>query len=285
MTGRAEQITQPVAQHGEGPVWDAERQALKSVDLERGDLVELDASGGVHRTHVADVLTAMRPRRGGGWVLAVERGFRLVGDDLAADGVEIPAFTDRRLRMNDGGCDPQGRFYCGTMAYDERTGAASLHRLDPDGSVSTVLTGVTISNGLQWSADGTTAFYNDTPTKRVTRFDFDADAGELHAGRPFALIGEDDGAPDGMAIDAEDGVWTACWGGWAVRRFDADGALSEVVELPVPNPTACAFGGADGTTLYITTSRKHGGDREAASGALFAVETGVRGGTVHAFAG
>lgn len=282
---RAERVTAVVSDHGEGPVWDARTGALVFVDLAAGDLLRLSASGSVARTHVDRVLAALRPRAAGGWVAAVERGFRLLDEDLAPVGEQVVAFEDPAIRMNDGGCDPQGRFYCGSMAYDERPGAGSLHRIDADRSVRSVLDGVTISNGIQWSADGGTVYYNDSPTGRIDRYDFDPATGTLHDRRTFARLGDDDGAPDGMAIDAEGGVWVACWGGSAVRRFTPEGAPDQVVEVPVPNPTACAFGGEDGRTLFITSSRQGGGDAVAESGSVFAVETGVRGGAVHAYAG
>ena len=84
--------------------------------------------------------------------------------------------------MNEGGCDPDGRFYCGSMAYDKRPGAGALYRLDPDGSVQVVLEDVTVSNGLDWSPDGSLAYYNDTDTHRIDVFDYDVDAGPEPAG-------------------------------------------------------------------------------------------------------
>ena len=156
--------------------------------------------------------------------------------------------------MNDGGCDPQGRFYCGTMAYAETPGAGTLYRLDPDGGVSVTLRDVTISNGLQWNRAGDTVFYADTPTGRVDRFDFDPASGAFTDRRTFTEI-SGGGYPDGMAIDEEDGIWVALWGGSAVHRYDRAGRLDLVVDLPVSNVTACAFGGPELRTLYITTSR------------------------------
>jgi sugar lactone lactonase YvrE len=102
--------------------------------------------------------------------------------------------------MNDGGCDPQGRFYCGTMAYAETPGAGTLYRLDPDGTVHVTLREVTISNGLQWNRAGNTVFYADTPTGRVDSFDFDAESGVFTNRRTFTEI-SGGGFPDGMAID------------------------------------------------------------------------------------
>jgi sugar lactone lactonase YvrE len=194
-------------------------------------------------------------------------------------------FVDPLIRMNDGACDPQGRFYCGTMAYAETPGAGSLYRLDPDGSVQVTLRHVTISNGLQWNQVGDTVFYADTPTGRVDSFDFEPASGAFTNRRTFAEI-SGGGYPDGMAIDEEDGIWVALWGGSAVHRYDKAGRLDLVVDLPVSNVTACAFGGPDLRTLFITTSRQ-GLDPadQPDAGAVFRYEAGVRGAQQHAFAG
>ena len=127
------------------------------------------------------------------------------------------------IRMNDGGCDPQGRFWCGTMAYDVRDGAGSLYRVEADGSFATALAGVTISNGLGWSPDGATAFYVDSMAHGIDRFAFDGDGGELGERRRFAEVDASLGLPDGLAVDAEGGVWVALWDGGAVRRYAPDG--------------------------------------------------------------
>ena len=120
----------------------------------------------------------MRPRAGGGLVVATETGVVLLDEDdaptLLCEIVDEPG-----IRMNDGGCDPQGRFWCGTMAYDARAGAGTLYRVEPDGSFATALAGVTISNGLGWSPDGATAFYVDSTAQRIDTFAFDGASGEL----------------------------------------------------------------------------------------------------------
>jgi sugar lactone lactonase YvrE len=187
------------------------------------------------------------------------------------------AWTDPAIRMNEGGCDPDGRFYIGTMAYDQTPGAGSLYMAGPGGALSVVEPGATISNGFDFSPDGGLAYYADTTTGRVDVFDYDRAHG-LTGRRPFAVIDAADGGPDGLTVDAEGGVWVAVWGGGAVRRYSPEGRLDAVVRMPVSKVTAVAFGGDDLDRLFITTST-HGVDRAAEpdAGALFTADPGVRG--------
>jgi len=270
-----DQVTDPLAQHGEGPVWFAGWPGLRWVDMLAGDVLELDGSGTVTRRHVGTVAAALRPRADGGAVLALERGFALAGTSLADITLLGEIWSDPEIRMNDGGCDPDGRFYCGSMAYDGRPGAGGLYRLDTGGKVSTVLSGVTISNGLVWSPGGETAYYIDTPTQTIDAFDYDGDLGDR---RTVVRIPEDAGAPDGMTVDADGRLWVALWGGSAVRCYTPEGKLEDHVSLPVTQVTACAFGGTGLDELYITTSRQgvaEGSQPEA--GALFRYRPGATG--------
>jgi sugar lactone lactonase YvrE len=157
-----------------------------------------------------------------------------------------------------------------------------VYRLDPDLSVHTVIEGVTISNGLEWTPDGSRAYYVDTPTHRIDVFDYDRDAG-LTARRPFVETG---GNPDGLTVDADGGVWVAFFGGGAVHRYGPDGTLDEVVEVGARQVTACTLGGSDLSELFITTSRERlePGD-DPAAGSLFHADAGVRGRPVREFAG
>ena len=281
----AERFTVSCTFHGEGPFWDALNNRLLLVDMLAGSVLAVDPDAGVERRTLANVAAAVRARRSGGYVIATENRFLLLGQDFSEETVLPPVFVDPLIRMNDGGCDPQGRFYCGTMAYAETPRAGTLYRLDPDGSVHVTLRDVTISNGLQWNRVGDTVFYADTPTDRVDRFDFDPASGAFTGRRTFTDI-SGGGHPDGMAIDEEDGLWVALWGGSAVHRYDTAGRLDLVLDLPVSNVTACAFGGPDLRTLFITTSRQ-GLDPadQPDAGAVFRYEAGVRGAPQHAFAG
>jgi sugar lactone lactonase YvrE len=280
---RAEQLTGPVAFHAEGPVWAPAWGGLRWVDMLAGEVLSLEADGTVRRRHVGDVVAALRPRRGGGAVLALERGFALEDADGTRTSLD-PLWTDAGVRMNEGGCDPDGRFWCGSMAYDQRPGAAALYRLAPDGSTQRMLDGVTISNGLDWSPDGSLAYYADTATHRVDVFDYDRHSG-LTGRRPFVEI-PDDGNPDGLTVDADGGVWVALYGAGAVHRYGPDGALDAVVEVPTPRVTACTLGGPRLDELFVTTSREGlGPDDDPLAGSLFRVDAGVAGQPVREFAG
>ncbi|GAA1389767.1 SMP-30/gluconolactonase/LRE family protein [Pseudonocardia kongjuensis] len=286
----AEQVTGPVAEHGEGPVWHPSFAGVRWVDMLAGDILEL-AGGRVGRTRVGSVAAAFRPRRDGGLVLADERGFVLLDRDLRVQRRLGDLWDDPGIRMNEGGCDPSGAFWCGSMAYDTRPGAGTLYRLGPDLDVEPALTGVTISNGLAFTPDGRRAFYVDTPTGRVDVFDVDPAAGAagLHDRRPAAVVDPAAGLPDGLAVDSTGALWVALWGGSAVHRYTPDGVLDTVVRLPVSRVTACTFGDPDLGTLFVTTSRQALTADELAAqpaaGALFAVRPGTTGTPVAEFSG
>jgi sugar lactone lactonase YvrE len=157
--------------------------------------------------------------------------------------------------MNDGACDPQGRFWAGTMAYDESPGAGTLYRLELDGHCSTMLTGVTISNGIGWSPDGATMYFSDSGAGSVDAFDFDGLTGAISARRTLVHIDQPGIAPDGLTVDEQGDIWVALWGGWAVHRYAPDGSLRATIDIPAAQATSCAFGGGDRSTLFVTSAR------------------------------
>jgi sugar lactone lactonase YvrE len=275
----------PIAHHGEGPVWDDRANCLYWVDMLAGDVLQWDGAAAPTRRHVGTIAAALRPRRGGGVVVAVERGFLLIDEGWTVQRRLPEAFSDPAIRMNDGGCDPQGRFYCGSMAYDATPNAASLYRLDPDLSTHPVLTGVTVSNGLCWDSDGATAFYVDSATQRIDAFHFSGDTGEFSERRTVVTIDPALGSPDGLTVDAEGNLWVALWDGSAVHAYSGHGELLDVVHVPTRRPSACTFGGADLTTLFITTSALGRDGIDQLAGSVFAAIPGVAGTPVLRFAG
>ena len=273
-------IGDPAAFHAEGGYWDARRGALLYVDMLQGDILTHDNRGDT-RTRVGDVVALVRRRSGGGYVAATERGFALLDDQFSVER-DIPVFDDTSIRMNEGACDAAGRLYCGSMAYDYTRGAGTLYRLDPDLSVHVVLERVTIPNGLVWTAGGTIALHAETADDRIYAYEFDAATGTFGERSVFVDLSDAPGSPDGIALDAEGGVWAAMFGGGAVRRFDASGRMTDLVPLDVTNPTSCAIGGRNGTTLFVTTSRQDAPD-EARAGQVYSIDVGVHAAEVYPF--
>lgn len=275
-----------VAEHGEGVVWDDVRGELLWVDVAAGRLHRArPGSPDVHYLGAIAVgcpLGAVAPARDGGWVVAAGSGFARLARDGTLDWISRPEAERPELRMNDGACDPHGRFWAGSMAFDALPGAGTLYRLDPDGTTTVMVAGTTVSNGLGWSRDGQTLWFADSGQGTVDTFAFEGTTGVLAARRAVITIDSRDGVPDGLTVDAEDHVWVAIWDGGEIRRYTRDGDLVARVTLPVSRPTSCCFGGTDLATLFISTARGAG---ESDAGRLFRADTGVRGVAQPSFAG
>jgi len=274
---------------GEGPRWDSAHQRLLWVDIMRGRVHAFTPSTGACRNvAVGQPVGALASCRDGSLVLAVAGGFARLDLDSQKFEMQAAVEADRpQNRMNDGACDGAGRFWAGTMALDEQPGAGALYRLDPDLTVHTMLTGVSISNGLDWSLDGRRMYYVDSPTRRIDVLDFDVATGSIANRRTFVEVPADAGVPDGLTVDAAGFVWLALWGGAALRRFAPDGTLERVVPLPVTHPTSCAFGGAALDELYVTSARRpltaEEKARQPQAGGVFRVRPGVVGRPAHLF--
>jgi sugar lactone lactonase YvrE len=275
---------------GESPVWDERTRTLLAVDILRGSIVRFDPDSST--TELVGTLNglvgAVALRREDGLVAAVDTSVVLLDAELRSTVVaETPDAAG--LRFNDGACDPQGRFWVGTMALDESPGRGTLYRYDERG-LAPMVSPVSISNGIDWSVDGTRMIYADSTSRRIDVFAFDPEDGSVSDRRTFVDLGAGDvSVPDGLAVDAEDHVWVALWDGWAVHRYTPDGALDRVVKLPVARPTSCAFGGGDLGDLYITSARTGlTPDALAAqpgAGGVFVLRPDVRGRPPNRFAG
>ena len=268
---------------GEGPLWDGARQCLWFVDIMRGQVHRYDpASGGDRVYEIGQPVGAVAGSTRNDLVCAVRDGFvRLdpeTGEVTAVASVEA---DNPRNRMNDGYVDARGRFWAGTLSIDREREQGALYRLDPDGTVTRHLTGVTTSNGIDWSGDSRRMYYIDTGWPRVDVFDFDLEHGAISNRRPFVAIDPAEGKPDGLVVDADDHVWVALWNGGALHRYAPDGTRVMTVFLPTPLTTKPAFGGPDLTDLYVTSAfiNMSADDRRASpgAGALFRLRPGARG--------
>ncbi|MFJ8049694.1 SMP-30/gluconolactonase/LRE family protein [Streptomyces luteogriseus] len=282
MTTPYEVAVRAEAELGEGPTWDAAAGRLLWIDILGSRLHTYDPATGrrtVRRTE--QHIGAVKPRAGGGLVLNLRDGIGLLDPDGGFRWLHHEPVPGRRA--NDAAVAPDGALWAGTMRYDEAPGGGTLSRVTGDGSLDVVLGDVAVSNGTGWSPDGRLMYYIDSPTRRVDVFDH-AD-GRITGRRTLAEIEESAGFPDGLTVDAEGCVWVALWQGSAVRRYTPDGELDRVIELPVPLVTACAFGGADLSDLYITTARVGLTEPPALAGSLFVVPGAGKGLAHPPFAG
>ncbi|MHA1189512.1 MAG: SMP-30/gluconolactonase/LRE family protein [Alphaproteobacteria bacterium] len=243
---------------GEGPVWVAREQALYWVDIPGKTLHRFDPAAGAHSTVTFDEpIACVAPRAGGGFVGALASGFvRLDAQGEFAGWLARPEAALPGNRFNDGGVDPRGRFYCGTMddsGKKPRQALGALYRLEADGTASAVVRNVAVSNSTCWSPDGGTMYFCDTGEDFIRAYDYDLETGAPGAMRVFAAKGSAPGRPDGSAVDAEGYVWNARVTGSCLARYAPDGSLDRIVELPVSFVTCPAFGGPDMKTLYFTS--------------------------------
>jgi sugar lactone lactonase YvrE len=270
------------AELGEGPTWDPAAGRLIWVDILSSRVHTYDPATGRRTVRTTEQhVGAAKPRAGGGLVLNLRDGVGLLDGDGAFRWLHRDPVPGRR--GNDAAVAPDGSLWAGTMRYDEAPGGGTLSRVTGDGSVEVVLDDVAVSNGTGWSPDGGLMYYVDSPTGRIDVFTY-AD-GRATGRRTLARIEDGAGSPDGLTVDADGCVWVALWDGGAIRRYTPAGTLDRVLELPVPRPTACAFGGAGLSDLYITTARTGLASPDPLAGSVLVVPAAGKGLAQPAFTG
>ncbi|MDQ3522439.1 MAG: SMP-30/gluconolactonase/LRE family protein [Gemmatimonadota bacterium] len=278
------------ARLGEGPTWNDTTQSLCWVDILNHRVHQFRPESGENRSYqVGDVVGCAVPTRGNSLLLALRHDLAML--DLASGEVRhlLAVEPDKpKNRLNDGKCDPRGRFWIGSMR-EEEAGHGSLYRYDPDGSLHVMETGLGISNGLGWSPDESTFYLTDSPAQTIYAYNFDAAAGSISNQRVFVDLSGEDFFPDGLTVDSEGCIWSAQWAGACVIRFAPSGRELLRVPVPVKQPTSCVFGGPGLKQLYITSASVGLSQQEIEeyffSGDLFCLSTGVAGLPTSRFAG
>lgn len=262
---------------GEGPLWHPTERCVYWVDIPQGRIFRYDPASGKHsQIFEGPQVGGFTIQADGSLLLFMERGAvaSLRDGKLEYHIEQIDA--ERETRFNDVIADPAGRVFCGTMPAPARPG--SLYRLDTDGSIAQVLSGIGISNGMGFTPDAKRMYYTDSPTHNIYIFDYDVDTGELANQRVFVNTGESDGIPDGMTVDAAGYVWSARWDGSSLVRYSPTGEQERRIWFPARKVSSIAFGGADYTDMYITTA---GGQNKTAegpgAGCLYRLNLGIAG--------
>lgn len=268
---------------GECPVWLPGSRQLLFIDVTGRRLHRFDPqSGALISLPVEEDIGLVAPTRSGGYVAGLRSGVWLLDESgrkqrrLAGNPAD-----PRAVRFNDGGIDPRGRLFIGTIDETRRDGRAALYRLDAQG-LTELAGGLMTSNGVAFSPDGRTLYHADTPRFVIYRYDYDPATGECRDRRVFARLAPtaaDRGRPDGAAVDVKGCYWSALYEGGRLQRYDPRGNLLAEYPIPVRHPTMPAFGGPDLKTLFVTSARSEAGT----GGGLYALAVDTPGFSQPAF--
>ena len=269
---------------GEGAIWNYKTQELYWVDIEGKQLNIFNPSSKENKIlETKSRIGTVVPFTEKEALIALEDGVHKIN----LESGESTLFTDMKnelpgSRLNDGKCDPAGRFWVGSMHLEQITGKANLYTITSENKLEKKIDSVTISNGIVWTSDKKTMYYIDTPTSSIKAYDYDNKTGKIANEKVVVQIPESLGFPDGMTIDEENMLWVGMWNGNAVIRFNPKtGKVIAKIEVPAHNITSCAFGGKDLDVLYITTASVDMTPQEIKkyplAGAVFKVKPGVKG--------
>jgi len=269
---------------GEGAVWDHRTGELLWIDIE-GKILNFykPSTGNNKEMFTGQMIGTVVPTESNMVLVALQNGIYNLDPKTGTKKLIVDPEEDLpNNRFNDGKCDPEGRFWAGTMSTGNEKNAGALYRLDPDSTINKMIDNVSISNGIVWSLDKTKMYYIDTPTQKVICYNYNNETGDISKAKVAIEIQDNMGSPDGMAIDEKGNVWIALWGGSAVGCWNPEtGKLLRTIDVPAKNVTSCAFGDKDLETLYITTARTATSDEELSefpyAGGVFKVKPGVKG--------
>lgn len=293
MKADAKCVLDAKAKVGECPVWDEREQALYWIDIQGPDLHRFDpATGNTRSWKMPALIGSFALRERGGAIVALKTGIHFL--HFASGGLTLVGAPEAHIpgnRMNDGKAGPDGRFWVGSMddRWPDKAATAALYRVDTDHSIHRVVEGLICSNGLAWSLDGRTMYHSDSRLNFVCAYDYEPATGAVGRRRDLRYDPDELGRPDGGTVDSEGCYWICGVSAGRLNRFRPDGTLERSLQLPVPSPTNCIFGGPGYRTLYVTTKRYREDpallEAHPLMGGIFAVDVGVAGGPSARFAG
>lgn len=269
------------AQLGESPLWNPDLQVLYWLDIEKSRLyARTEGTGTVNGIKLPAMAGSVALCAEGGLVAAIGRGFAHVEPMTGEVRMLATDIAREDCLMNDGKADRRGTFIAGAKHLPESDPVASVWSFT-HGRISPVMDHFTVFNGPAFSPAGDRIYFADSPTQQIKTATYDAETGAFGPFEVFAQLSEGDGYPDGMTVDADGCLWNAHWDGWRLTRYRPDGTIDRVVEIPVQRPTSLCFGGPNMTSIFVTSASTRLSAEELekapASGALFRIETDIRG--------
>ncbi|XP_073955505.1 regucalcin-like [Choristoneura fumiferana] len=296
MSIQIHKLTGPLA-HGESPHWDARAQALYFVSAYEKTIHKYVLATGEHtKTQLDGNIGFLVPIEGklSQFLVGVERKLLVVqwdgreGSEAAV--VEQLGEVDQETptnRLNDGKADPRGRVFAGTLSFESSSGLpewgkASFYRIDGSG-ITKVHNKIGLSNGMAWDRAARAMYYIDSPERKVRRYDYDEETGEISNMRHICNVNDIsgmEGFPDGMTIDTDGNLWVALCRSGCVLHVTPRGTLLRTLRLPATQVTSCTFGGPNYDILFVTSSRRlcKEGEETPADGCSFMITgLGVKG--------
>lgn len=283
--GKVTRINRPIRDTlGEGALWVARDGAFYWVDILAPALNRLVLdTGAISRWDMPEPLGWVVEHKDGGFVGGFRSGVaRITLDPLTIGPRSGPEPHLPGNRMNDGKADADGAIWCGTMDMAEEEASGSFYRLSPSGQWAQMDSGYMVPNGPGISPCGRWLYHADSGRRTIYRFARTADG--LAGRQTFVQFSQDDGYPDGMNCDAEGYLWVAHWDGGRISRFAPDGTLDRAIAIPARRITNMAFCGKGLDRLFVT-SAGIGLPASEDDGAIFEIETGLRGNPAYAYAG
>lgn len=243
---------------GEGPTWRPKENALYWIDLRAPAIFRYDCNTSALKTvpaRLGDRLGAMVFTTDGKMVALDRHGLHLLDADTGErKSLSHPDSNAPNNCFNDAKCDGLGRLWSGSADTGDTEASGSLFIFDRDAKARRIDSGFICSNGPAFSPDGRRAYFTDSYAFEIWRYEIDPASGEVGPRESFARIDPADGYPDGMTVDREGYLWNAHWDGWRITRYDPDGKIDRILKVPVPKPTAIAFGGEGMNRLFITSA-------------------------------
>lgn len=269
---------------GEGAIWNHQSQELLWIDIMQSKLHFFNPVTKINRSltmpsHIGTVVPINKSEA----VVALRDGIYTL--ETSSGALNVLSEEERDLptnRFNDGKCDPSGRLWVGSMAYDKTPKAAALYMIDGEGNSRLKIDDISVSNGIVWSSNKKNMYYIDSATGKIVSYTYQDLNGNISEPKTVVTFDSSIGFLDGMAIDENDNLWVGIWNGNKVICFDhITGEIISEVVVPAHNITACAFGGKNLDTLYITTAREDMTPKELQeyplAGSVFKVVPGVKG--------
>ncbi len=262
---------------GECPIWHPFDKKLYWIDIPEGIIFRYDPETGNHEEfYSGEVIGGFTIQEDGSLLLFLERGAVKILKDGETSTVIDEIYEELDTRFNDVIADPEGRVFCGTMPAKDNK--ARLYRLDTDGSITKILDGIGISNGMGFTPDRKQMYFTDSPGGKIYLFDYDLETGKIKNQSVFVTVPESEGVPDGMTVDKEGCIWSARWDGGCLIRYKPDGKEDLRIQFPAKKISSVTFGGKDYRDIYVTTA---GGDKREEegpdAGALFHLNLDIQG--------